>query len=299
VSAVTTGEAARLTIVDRGLGMSAERLAEENSRLTRRERLDLAPTEVLGLFVVGRLSRRHGLRVTLRPTNGGGVTVMVEVPTRLLSAFGPSFPSTPSRPARPTVNPPTEAGVVGPDAAVDSPVAFSLSAAVTPPFAPVSPAMSPAGLLQRRGSASSLAAGERSRARLTVSHPDPQVFDVPALARATRSLDDVEPWNAFVTPPAASPSPQVTPAPSAVPGGGGSALSALRRRVPGASLDAVMTEIPRQRPPTQQADAVQARDSLADFEAGVARAMAEFDRSQTAQHVSEARTDGSDEEGSP
>jgi hypothetical protein len=276
--------------------MSAERLTEENSRLTRRERLDLAPTEVLGLFVVGRLSRRHGLRVTLRPTNDGGVTVLVEVPTRLLSAFGPSYPSMPSRPPRPAVNPATEAGGAGPDAAVDSPVGISLSVGVTP-FAPVSPAMSPAGLVQRRGSASSLAAGERSRARLTVSHSDPQVFDVPVLARATRSLDDVEPWNAFVTSPAASPSSPVTPAPSPLPGG--SALSALRRRVPGATLESVTTEIPRQRPPTQQADAVQARDSLADFEAGVARAMAEFDRSQTAQHVSEARTDGSDEEGSP
>ena len=46
--------------VDHGIGMTAERLAEENARLTRRERLDLAPTEVLGLFVVGRLARRHG-----------------------------------------------------------------------------------------------------------------------------------------------------------------------------------------------------------------------------------------------
>ena len=44
-------------IVDQGIGMTAERLAEENGRLVERERLDIAPTKVLGLFVVGRLAR--------------------------------------------------------------------------------------------------------------------------------------------------------------------------------------------------------------------------------------------------
>jgi signal transduction histidine kinase len=74
----------RLTLVDHGIGMSADRLAEENARLTRRERLDLAPTEVLGLFVVGRLARRHGWRVTLSSTPGGGVTAELEIDDRSL-----------------------------------------------------------------------------------------------------------------------------------------------------------------------------------------------------------------------
>ncbi|MEH1099663.1 nitrate- and nitrite sensing domain-containing protein [Micromonospora sp. CPCC 205561] len=75
-----TGAGARLTVVDQGIGMSQERLAEENARLTRRERLDLAPTEVLGLFVVGRLARRHAWTVRLAPTAGGGVTAYLEIP---------------------------------------------------------------------------------------------------------------------------------------------------------------------------------------------------------------------------
>ncbi|MCM0678503.1 nitrate- and nitrite sensing domain-containing protein, partial [Micromonospora phytophila] len=74
------GAGARLSVVDRGIGMTEERLAEENARLTRRERLDLAPTEVLGLFVVGRLARRHGWAVQLAPTAGGGVTAHVDIP---------------------------------------------------------------------------------------------------------------------------------------------------------------------------------------------------------------------------
>ncbi|WP_406040240.1 nitrate- and nitrite sensing domain-containing protein [Micromonospora sp. NBC_00898] len=79
-----TDGGARLSVVDRGIGMTEERLAEENARLTRRERLDLAPTEVLGLFVVGRLARRHGWTVDLAPTAGGGVTARLEIPAALL-----------------------------------------------------------------------------------------------------------------------------------------------------------------------------------------------------------------------
>ncbi|MGW0913676.1 ATP-binding protein [Streptomyces sp. NPDC002784] len=75
---------ASIVIADHGLGMSAERLAEENARLIRRERLDLVPTKVLGLFVVGTLARRWEIGVTLTRTPGGGVTAEVSVPTSLL-----------------------------------------------------------------------------------------------------------------------------------------------------------------------------------------------------------------------
>jgi signal transduction histidine kinase len=80
---------ARLAIIDNGLGLPPERMVEENARLTRRERLDLAPTEVLGLFVVGRLARRHGIEVTLTETPGGGVTAWVDLnPSHLISNTG-------------------------------------------------------------------------------------------------------------------------------------------------------------------------------------------------------------------
>ncbi|WBC11468.1 nitrate- and nitrite sensing domain-containing protein [Micromonospora sp. WMMA1947] len=81
---VVTGEltdgGARLVVVDHGIGLTGDRMAEENARFTRRERLDLAPTEVLGLFVVGRLARRHGWSVRLSHTPGGGVTAALEIP---------------------------------------------------------------------------------------------------------------------------------------------------------------------------------------------------------------------------
>ncbi|MFD0584832.1 sensor histidine kinase [Dactylosporangium darangshiense] len=56
-----------LHIVDHGIGMPPGRLAEENQRLISPERLDIAPTTMLGLLVVGRLARRHAMTVRLLP----------------------------------------------------------------------------------------------------------------------------------------------------------------------------------------------------------------------------------------
>lgn len=75
----------RVRIVDHGIGMTDEQLAEENARLVQRERLDLAPTDVLGLFVVGRLARRHGLGVRLAPTSPSGITAEVWLPAGLIA----------------------------------------------------------------------------------------------------------------------------------------------------------------------------------------------------------------------
>ncbi|WP_329136858.1 HAMP domain-containing protein [Streptomyces sp. NBC_01476] len=89
VSVRNSSDGALIEISDHGLGMSAERLAEENARLIRRERLDLAPTKVLGLFVVGSVARRWGIRVTLSRTPGGGVTSRVTIPAALMLLMSP------------------------------------------------------------------------------------------------------------------------------------------------------------------------------------------------------------------
>ena len=81
----------QVLVIDRGIGMSEQQLEQENQRLLRRERLDIAPTDVLGLFVVGRLCRRHGIDVMLRPTPEGGITAEILIPERFLiiDATGP------------------------------------------------------------------------------------------------------------------------------------------------------------------------------------------------------------------
>ncbi|MEU3560077.1 nitrate- and nitrite sensing domain-containing protein [Kitasatospora sp. NPDC006786] len=74
-----------LEIDDRGLGLSEQMLAEINERLAVEQEFDLADTDRLGLFVVSRLARRHGIRVHLRPSPYGGTTAVVLIPRELLA----------------------------------------------------------------------------------------------------------------------------------------------------------------------------------------------------------------------
>jgi signal transduction histidine kinase len=95
-AAPTAHDWCQISVMDHGIGMSPQKLAEENSRMVERERLDIVPTSVLGLFVVGRLARRHGLAVNLAATPGGGITARIAIPPNL---FVTEKLSAPARPA--------------------------------------------------------------------------------------------------------------------------------------------------------------------------------------------------------
>jgi signal transduction histidine kinase len=71
-------------IEDRGLGMEPDVLAALNERLASPPELDLANSERLGLFLVGRLAARHGIKVTLRPSPYGGITAIVLLPGKII-----------------------------------------------------------------------------------------------------------------------------------------------------------------------------------------------------------------------
>jgi HAMP domain-containing protein len=73
-----------LEIEDRGLGMSDDELIEANERLTNPPEIDFALSRVLGLYVVGQLSQRHGIKVQLRHSWYGGVTALALLPHDLL-----------------------------------------------------------------------------------------------------------------------------------------------------------------------------------------------------------------------
>ncbi|HLH58745.1 MAG TPA: nitrate- and nitrite sensing domain-containing protein [Streptosporangiaceae bacterium] len=73
-----------IEIEDRGLGMSEQRFAELNARLAQPPEFDVFNSEQLGLFVVGQLAKRHGIRVTLRPSPFGGTTAIALIPTELV-----------------------------------------------------------------------------------------------------------------------------------------------------------------------------------------------------------------------
>ena len=67
-------------IEDRGLGLDAEDMDDINRRLASPPEFDLADSEQLGLFVVGRLAARHHIKVSLRPSAYGGITAVVLLP---------------------------------------------------------------------------------------------------------------------------------------------------------------------------------------------------------------------------
>ncbi|MFD9353152.1 nitrate- and nitrite sensing domain-containing protein [Streptomyces sp. NPDC060031] len=84
VSGEPVGAGYVLEVEDRGLGMGRESLSEANRRIEQSEALDLFDSDRLGLFVVSRLSARHGVKVHLRTSPYGGTTAVVLLPHSLL-----------------------------------------------------------------------------------------------------------------------------------------------------------------------------------------------------------------------
>ncbi|WP_157596708.1 sensor histidine kinase, partial [Saccharomonospora saliphila] len=85
---VTRRNSLAVQITDRGVGMSDQQLTEANDRLADPPDLDVSVTRRMGLYVVARLAKRHGIEVRLRENEDieGGVIARVVVPTELLTA---------------------------------------------------------------------------------------------------------------------------------------------------------------------------------------------------------------------
>ncbi len=71
---------ALIEIHDTGIGLSPEDLSAINERLAAPPTVDVSVSRRMGLFVVGRLSQRHGIRIQLRPSDSGGTTALVMLP---------------------------------------------------------------------------------------------------------------------------------------------------------------------------------------------------------------------------
>jgi signal transduction histidine kinase len=138
-----------LDITDNGVGISDQEMSHANWRLDNPPVVDVAVSRRMGLFVVGRLAARHGVRVRLRHAQAGGLTALIWLPDTV---------------AAPEVAPPLgrlrrfEAEDFGPAASLSAPTqAIAPSAASqataaariprfspTPPAAPAAPPFSPA-----------------------------------------------------------------------------------------------------------------------------------------------------------
>ncbi|MBV2353434.1 nitrate- and nitrite sensing domain-containing protein [Streptomyces sp. J2-1] len=80
-------------IHDKGIGLTAEDFADINHKLANPPTVDAAISQRMGLFVVGRLSDRHGIRVQLRPSGEqAGTTSLVMLPDAITHGGGGATP---------------------------------------------------------------------------------------------------------------------------------------------------------------------------------------------------------------
>ncbi|MFF7341404.1 nitrate- and nitrite sensing domain-containing protein [Streptomyces sp. NPDC008163] len=82
-----------IEIHDKGIGLTAEDFADINHKLANPPTVDAAVSQRMGLFVVGRLADRHGIRVQLRPSGEqAGTTSLVMLPDAITHGGGGDAP---------------------------------------------------------------------------------------------------------------------------------------------------------------------------------------------------------------
>src|SRR5215475_9708444 len=84
----TVGQGFAVEIEDRGLGLSDDQREHINDVLANPPPFDPAGSDQLGLFVAGQLAKRHGIKITLRPSPYGGTTAIVLIPQNLVVPEG-------------------------------------------------------------------------------------------------------------------------------------------------------------------------------------------------------------------
>ncbi|WP_410536264.1 nitrate- and nitrite sensing domain-containing protein [Streptomyces sp. KL2] len=78
-----------IEIHDKGIGLTPEDFADINHKLANPPTVDAAISQRMGLFVVGRLASRHGIRVQLRPSGEqAGTTSLVMLPEEITHGGG-------------------------------------------------------------------------------------------------------------------------------------------------------------------------------------------------------------------
>lgn len=113
----------RIVIADAGLGMKPQDLARAQESLRSVAEASAETARRMGLFVVSRLSHRHGLEVHLDTNEMGGITATVDLPSSLLSLSPEQLEEQAAADAEPAVNPLVLDAVVGLPTVADEPVA--------------------------------------------------------------------------------------------------------------------------------------------------------------------------------
>jgi len=261
-----------LDVLDEGVGMGAAELREANHRVAGGGGVDVPISRQMGLFVVGRLTARHGIQVRLAPRHDGGLCASVLVPATLLTVDEPSTPA-----LTPALAP------------VPAPVVTPAPALAAAPVTVSAPVMVAAGGVPSPGDV----AGRLESAGISVRLPELPAARTPAsilFAASTPVADDAENATAataaqvvasstaestavlpavsgfswLTNKPGADAAPAAraaTPAPVSGPGG-------LPKRVPKGQLSAALRQASAP-VATQPRDAARARGFLSGFQAGI------------------------------
>jgi signal transduction histidine kinase len=90
IQAAEQDDKVEIEIVDNGLGMAGDALAQANDSLKSGGEVTIDTARRMGLFVVSRLAEEHGLKVKLRRnTNGGGIIASIMLPAGVLVSDAP------------------------------------------------------------------------------------------------------------------------------------------------------------------------------------------------------------------
>lgn len=171
VTTAREGAGVTITVTDRGIGMSAEDLAEAKHRLTAPPLLEAAESRRLGLYVVGLLALRLGVAIDLRPGAEGGLEVLAWLPEALFTQpVGDAGPTALTAAVAASGNAPLHA------IAAPAPIQETAPAPV-PAAAPVEPARPNASLLSEDDTPDALSVMQRLL-DATPSAPPPLPADV-------------------------------------------------------------------------------------------------------------------------
>jgi signal transduction histidine kinase len=217
-----------LDITDGGVGISDQEMSHANWRLDNPPVVDVAVSRRMGLFVVGRLAARHGVRVRLRHAQVGGLTALIWLPDTV---------------AAPEVAPPLgrlrrfEADDFGPVPSLSAPPqasgtgAQATAAARIPRFSPMSPSSpspsftpaagagtpGPAEATDSGPAAGSGQDGSESAPSLPVRKANGNGSATPDNGAPGEGADQTIPW----IPAASAPPGSADPGPSRLPAFGG------------------------------------------------------------------------------
>ncbi|WJK42765.1 sensor histidine kinase [Solwaraspora sp. WMMA2056] len=203
VSGHALADRAIVEVVDRGVGLSAQRCEQLNAQLASPGSVDVSGVRAMGLAVVARLASRHRIRIELHPGPAGGTVAEVIMPAAVVTRRPVAQPE--PMPVAAQVRPSMVGGRSTAPGAVDG----------VPPY----PAIGAGRAVVGAGRAVASAPAPLFRPAPTPTptpNPVPAPLTAPAVAPAPAATPLAAPPSAPAMPPSAPlTAPAVAPAPAA------------------------------------------------------------------------------------